>query len=117
MSGGDAAAVAAVLAEHERCHAEYDGHGWRTFTCGARLHNTGGPTEAHRAHVAAVLAAHVEAAVATAVEEALAQRTPPYDDRLITCPECTTTFEAEDGSVVHMIRAALPAPAETQERG
>jgi hypothetical protein len=27
--------------------------------------------------------------------------TIPYDDRLITCPECRSTFEAEDGSVVH----------------
>ena len=29
----------------------------------------------------------------------------PYDDRLITCPECRSTFEAEDGTVVHQTAA------------
>lgn len=25
--------------------------------------------------------------------------TPPYDDRLVTCPECTSTFEVEDDTL------------------
>lgn len=29
-----------------------------------------------------------------------ADREGPYDDRLVTCPECRSTFEAEDGTVV-----------------
>lgn len=66
--------LAEVLDVHRRCSVDFWGRAWH-FSCGAPTIrpedlNPGGSTAAHRAHVAAVLAATVTEAQAGALREA-----------------------------------------------